>query len=45
MVMFELNPFSARATPPSVPPVPAEQTNPEIDPLVCSQISGPVVSS
>ncbi len=36
--------YNARATPPSVPPVPAEHTNPETSPLVCSQISGPVVS-
>ena len=37
--------LSAIDTPPSVPPEPTAQMKPSILPCVCSQISGPVVST
>lgn len=36
--------FKKRVTPARVPPVPVEHVKPSTRPLVCSQISGPVVS-
>ena len=43
ILMLGLRSFSARATPPKVPPLPTEQVKPSTLPSVWFQISGPVV--